>query len=54
MVKNLPAKQFRSLRWEDPREKEVISQSSILSWEIPWTDEPDGIQSMAPQESEMT
>ena len=46
MVKNLPAKQemqVPSLRGEDPLEKEVATHSSILVWEIPWTEEPDGL-----------
>ena len=41
MVKNLPAIQetwFRSLGQEDPLEKEMATHSSILVWEIPWTD----------------
>ena len=60
MVKNLPAKQetrVRSLGQEDPLEKETFlgfagvqcwsaAHSSILSWEIPWAREPDGLQSM--------
>ena len=44
MVKNLPVMQetqVRSLGQEDPLEKEMASRSSILSWEIPWTEEPD-------------
>ena len=43
MVKNLPAKQenqVRSLGREDPLEKEMVTHSSILAWEIPWTEEP--------------
>ena len=43
MVKNLPAKQeawVRSLRQEDPLEKEMVTPSSILAWEIPWREEP--------------
>ena len=43
-VKNLPAMQetqVRSLGREDPLEKEMATRSSILSWEIPWTEEPD-------------
>ena len=35
----------------DPLEKEMATYSSILSWEIPWTDEPGGLQSMGPQKS---
>ena len=32
--------QFWSLGWEDPPEKEMATHSSILAWEIPWTEEP--------------
>ena len=56
-VKNLPAMQetwVQSLGWEDPLEKEMATQSSILSWRIPWTEEPCGLQSMASQESDTT
>ena len=31
-----------SLGWEDPLEKEIAPHSSILAWEIPWTEEPVG------------
>ena len=34
---------------EDPLEKEVATHSSILAWEIPWTEEPGGLQSMESQ-----
>ena len=49
MVKNLPAVQLtqvQSLGQEDPLEKEMETHSSILAWEIPWTEEPGGLQSM--------
>ena len=36
----------RSLGQEDPLEKEMATHSSILAWEIPWTEEPGGLQSM--------
>ena len=52
MVKNLPALQktwVRSLGQEDPLEKEMATHSSILTWEIPWTEEPGGLQSMGSQ-----
>ena len=52
MVKNLPAMQetqVRSLGWEDPLEKGLAIHSSILSWRIPWTVEPGGLQSMGLQ-----
>ena len=39
--------QLRSLGWEDPLEKEMATHSRILTWEIPWTEEPGGLQSMA-------
>ena len=35
-----------SLGQDDPLEKEMATQSSILAWEIPWTEEPGGLQSM--------
>ena len=47
VVKNQPAKQetqVRSLGWEDPLEEEMATNSSILAWEIPWTEEPGGLQ----------
>ena len=34
---------------EDPLEKEMATCSSILTWEIPWTEEPGGQQSMGSQ-----
>ena len=52
MVKNPPAMQetrIRFLGWEDPLEKEMIIQSSILAWRIPGTDDPDWLQSMGSQ-----
>ena len=48
-VKTLPAMQeiqVRSLGWEDPLEKGMATHSSLLAWEIPWTEEPGGLQSM--------
>ena len=36
----------QSLAWEDPLEKEMATHSNILAWEIPWTEESDGLQSM--------
>ena len=41
--------QVQSLGWEDPLEKEMATHSSILAWEIPWTEEPGGLQSMGLQ-----
>ena len=48
-VKNLPAIQetwVQSLGQKDPLEKEMATHSSILSWRIPWTEEPGELQSM--------
>ena len=48
-VKNLPAMQeswVRSLDLEEPLEKETATHSRILVWEIQWTEEPGGLQSM--------
>ena len=41
--------QVRFLGWEDALEKEMAICSSILAWEIPWTEESAGLQSMGPQ-----
>ena len=57
MVKNLPAMlktQVQSLGQEDPLEKAMATHSSIFAWKIPWTEEPDGLQFMVSQESDMT
>ena len=53
-VKNLPAKQetrVQSLGQEDPLEKEMATHSGIPAWEMPWTEEPGGLQSMGMQKS---
>ena len=39
----------QSLGWEDPLEKEMATHSSILSWKIPWMEEPGSLQSMGLQ-----
>ena len=39
----------QSLGQEDPLEKEMATHSSILTWKIPWTEEPGGLQSMGSQ-----
>ena len=52
MVKNPPAMQemqVQSLGWEDPLEEEMATHSSILTWRIPWTEVPGGLQSMGSQ-----
>ena len=57
MVKNLPVMQetrVRSLGWEDPLEKEMATDSSILGWRIPWTEEPGGYSPWGPKELDMT
>ena len=41
--------QARSLNWEDPLEKEMATFSSIFAWEISWTEEPGGLQSVGLQ-----
>ena len=49
MVKNLPAvqeTQVQSLGQEDPLEKRMATHSNILTWRIPWTEEPGGLQSI--------
>ena len=52
MIKNLPAvreTQVQPLGPKDPLEKEMATHSSILSWGIPWTQEPGGLQPMGSQ-----
>ena len=52
VVKNPPAKQetwVLSLDWEDHLEKEMATRSSILAWEIPWTEEAGRLQSTGSQ-----
>ena len=44
----------QSLGWGEPLEKEMATHSSILAWEIPWTEEPGGLQSMRSQEVGLT
>ena len=41
----------QSLGWVDPVEKGMATHSSILVWEISWTEEPGGLQSMGSQKS---
>ena len=42
---------FWSMGQEDPLEKEMATHSSVLAWDIPWTEEPDGLQSMGSQKN---
>ena len=46
--------QFQSLGQEDPLEKETAIHSSILAWEMPWTEERGGLQYMGLQKLGMT
>ena len=46
--------QVQSLGLKDTLEKEMTTHSSILAWEIPWTQEPGGLQPVGLQESDMT
>ena len=51
-VKNQPAMQetrIRSPGQEDPLEKGMATHSSLLAWEIPWTEKPGGLQSKGSQ-----
>ena len=51
-LKNPPAMwetQIQSLGRENPLEEEMVTHSSILTWTIPWTEEPGGLQSMESQ-----
>ena len=55
VVKTLPAMQelqetrVQSLDWDDPLEEDMATHSSILAWEIPWTEEPGRLQSIGLQ-----
>ena len=52
MVKNPPAMletRVQSLGCEDSLEKRMATHSSILAWRIPWTEKPNGLQSMGSQ-----
>ena len=52
VVKNLPAKQetqVRPLGWDYPLEEGMETHSSTLAWEIPWIEDPGGLQSMGSQ-----
>ena len=55
MLKNLPANAVNAdfiLGREDPLELKMATGSSILAWEIPRTEKPDGLQSMELQKSQ--
>ena len=54
MIKNLFARLetwIRTMGWKDPLEEGMATHSSILAWEIPWTEEPGRLQSMESQKS---
>ena len=56
-VRNLPAVRetwIRSLGWEEPLEKEMATNSSIIAWRIPWTEGPGGYSPWGHKESDMT
>ena len=56
-VKNLPVMQetwVQSLGGEVSLEKGMATDSNILAWRVPWTEEPGGLQSIGSQESNMT
>ena len=44
---------FQSLGGEDPLEEEMATHSSILAWEIPWPEDPGGLQSMGLEKSQI-
>ena len=46
--------QVRSMGREDPLEEEISTYSNIVAWKILWTEEPDMLQSMGSQGSDMT
>ena len=57
MVKNTPAMQetcVPSLDWEDPLEEGMATHSSILTWRIPWTEEPGRLSLWCHKDSDTT
>ena len=46
--------QVGPLGWKDPPEREVAADSSILAWEIPWTEEPEDCSPWGCKEADMT
>ena len=56
MVKNLPTEQetrVQSLGQEDLLNRGIATHPSMLAWRIPWTEDPDGLQSMGYQKSQI-
>ena len=45
---------IQPLGWEDPPGREMVTHSSILAWEMPWTGEPGGLWVMGHKESDTT
>ena len=50
----MPEMQVQSLGQKDSLKEEMTTHYSILAWEIPWTEEPDRLQSMCCKESDTT
>ena len=48
-MQETPESEVQSLGGEDPLEEEITTHSSILAWEIPWTEEPGRLQSIGLQ-----
>ena len=46
--------QVQSLGRKDPLEDEMATHSSVLAWRIPWTEDPNGLQSTGSPKSDMT
>jgi len=53
-VQETQGARVESLGGEDPLEEGMATHSSILAWEIPWTEEPGGLQFVGSQELDMT
>ena len=53
-MQGMQERQVWSLGWEDALKKEMATHSNNFAWEIPWTEEPGGLQSMGWKESDMT
>ena len=53
-MQELQETQVRSLGREDPLMEIMATHASILDWEIPWTEEPNGLQSTGSHRSDMT
>ena len=49
LIQEIQESQVQPLGQEDPLEKKMATNSSILAWRIPWTEKPDGLQSIGSQ-----